>query len=70
MRTSSELSGRAKQFYDLMKKFYPSATDNGVAAVVGNFAVESSITPKNEPKVIILAHPSEHLMGAGMMQIG
>lgn len=46
MRTSSELSGRAKQFYDLMKKFYPSATDNGIAAVVGNFAVESSITAK------------------------
>ena len=70
MRTSSELSGRAKQFYDLMKKFYPSATDNGIAAVVGNFAVESSITLQNEPKVIILALLLVHLMAVGMMLIG
>lgn len=45
-QSSSELSGKAKQFYDLIKKFYPNATDNGIAAVVGNFAVESSITAK------------------------
>ena len=45
-KTSSEMSGRAKQFYDLVKKYYPNATDNGIAAVVGNFAVESSITAK------------------------
>lgn len=46
MQSSSELSGRAKQFYDAVKKYYPNATDNGIAAVVGNFAVESSITAK------------------------
>ncbi|MHA2621980.1 phage tail tip lysozyme [Streptococcus agalactiae] len=43
---SSEMSGRAKQFYDLVKKALPNATDNGIASIVGCFGVESSINPK------------------------
>lgn len=44
--TSSEMSGRAKQFYDYIKKYYPNAKDNGIAAAAGCFGVESSINPK------------------------
>lgn len=44
--TSSEMSGRAKQFYDYIKKYYPSTKDNGIAAAAGCFGVESSINPK------------------------
>lgn len=43
---ASEMSGRAKQLYDLIKKVLPNATDNGIAAIVGCFGVESSINPK------------------------
>ncbi|HEO2793338.1 TPA: CHAP domain-containing protein [Streptococcus agalactiae] len=45
-QNSSEMSGRAKQFYDLVKKYLPNATDNGIAAIAGCFGVESSINPK------------------------
>ncbi|HGC6918557.1 TPA: phage tail tip lysozyme, partial [Streptococcus agalactiae] len=45
-QTPSEMSGRAKQFYDLVKKYLPQATDNGIAAIVGCFGVESGINPK------------------------
>ncbi|SDB22229.1 CHAP domain-containing protein [Streptococcus henryi] len=45
-QTASEMSGRAKQFYDLVKKYLPNATDNGIAAIVGCFGVESSVNPK------------------------
>ncbi|HEO7992987.1 TPA: CHAP domain-containing protein [Streptococcus agalactiae] len=41
-----EMSGRAKQLYDLIKKILPHATDNGIAAIAGCFGVESSINPK------------------------
>lgn len=43
---SSEMSGRAKQFYDIVKKLKPNATDNGIAAATGAFGVESFINPK------------------------
>lgn len=44
--TAGEMSGRAKQLYDLVKKSLPEATDNGIAAMAGCFGVESSIEPK------------------------
>ncbi|MBE3600760.1 phage tail tip lysozyme [Streptococcus agalactiae] len=43
---ATEMSGRAKQFYDLVKKYLSNATDNGIAAIAGCFGVESSINPK------------------------
>lgn len=43
---ASEMSGRAKQLYDLIKKILPHATDNGIAAIAGCFGVESGINPK------------------------
>ncbi|MGI1784445.1 phage tail tip lysozyme [Streptococcus uberis] len=43
---ASEMSGRAKQLYDLIKKLLPNATDNGIAAIAGCFGVESGINPK------------------------
>lgn len=46
MQEASEMSGRAKQLYDLIKKILPNATDNGIAAITGCFGVESSINPK------------------------
>ena len=36
----------AKQLYDLVKKSFPEATDNGIAAMSGCFGVESQIEPK------------------------
>ena len=44
--TAGEMSGRAKQLYDLVKKSLPEATDNGIAAMAGCFGVESQIEPK------------------------
>ncbi|MGV3007297.1 phage tail tip lysozyme, partial [Streptococcus pluranimalium] len=46
IQEASEMSGRAKQFYDLVKKKVKNATDNGIAAVAGCFGVESGIQPK------------------------
>ncbi|MGT2808984.1 CHAP domain-containing protein [Streptococcus iniae] len=43
---ASEMSGRARQLYDLIKKLLPNATDNGIAAIAGCFGVESGINPK------------------------
>ncbi|GAA5405514.1 hypothetical protein SuUB85_15370 [Streptococcus uberis] len=43
---ATEMSGRAKQFYDLVKKKVKNATDNGIAAIVGCFGVESGVQPK------------------------
>lgn len=43
---ATEMSGRAKQFYDLVKKKLKGATDNGIAAIAGCFGVESGIQPK------------------------
>ncbi|WP_373774614.1 phage tail tip lysozyme [Streptococcus ferus] len=45
-QTASEMSGRAKQLYDLIKKHLTNATDNGIAAIAGCFGVESGINPK------------------------
>lgn len=46
IQEASEMSGRAKQFYDLVKKKVKNATDNGIAAIVGCFGVESGVQPK------------------------
>lgn len=46
IQEASEMSGRAKQFYDLVKKKVKNATDNGIAAIAGCFGVESGIQPK------------------------
>ncbi|MEY8463114.1 phage tail tip lysozyme [Streptococcus merionis] len=46
IQEASEMSGRAKQLYDLIKKYLPNATDNGIAAIAGCFGVESGINPK------------------------
>lgn len=46
VQEASEMSGRAKQLYDAIKKHYPKAKDNGIAAMAGAFGVESEINPK------------------------
>ena len=43
---SGDLAKRAKSIYDYIKKKVPNATDSGIAAMLGNFATESSITAK------------------------
>lgn len=43
---SSDLAGRASQFYAAAKKKNPNVTINGIAAVLGNFEIESSLNPK------------------------
>ncbi|HFU3985442.1 TPA: phage tail tip lysozyme [Streptococcus suis] len=42
----SDLSSKVRFIYDFMKKRFPKATDNGIAAMLGNFAIESNITAK------------------------
>lgn len=46
VQEATEMSSRAKQFYDFIKKKVKEATDNGIAAVAGCFGVESGIQPK------------------------
>lgn len=41
-----DLGNRARSIYQYVKKKLPDATDNGIAAILGNFATESSINPK------------------------
>ena len=43
---SSDLAGRASQFYAAAKKKNPNVTINGIAAVLGNFEIESNLNPK------------------------
>lgn len=43
---SGDLAQRAKAIYNYIKKVEPKATDNGIAAMLGNFATESNITAK------------------------
>lgn len=41
-----DLGQKARSIKDYLKKKLPSLTDNGLAAMLGNFATESNITPK------------------------
>ncbi|MGT2906527.1 phage tail tip lysozyme [Streptococcus dentiloxodontae] len=43
---SGDLATRAKAVSDYIKQKVPEATDNGIAAMLGNFATESNITAK------------------------
>lgn len=43
---SGDIAGRIQQAYEYIKKHYPKATLNGVAAMLGNFWTESNITAK------------------------
>lgn len=43
---SGDLAQRAKAIYNYIKKVEPQATDNGIAAMLGNFATESNIKAK------------------------
>lgn len=38
--------GRAKEFIDKVREIEPNATNEGIAAILGNFDVESGINPK------------------------
>ena len=46
IETSGEKGKRARAFADAIKKNIPEATDEGIAAVLGGFDIESSITFK------------------------
>ncbi|TVV79112.1 M23 family metallopeptidase, partial [Streptococcus pneumoniae] len=46
IETSGEKGRRARAFADAIKKNIPEATDEGIAAVLGGFDIESSITFK------------------------
>ena len=46
IETSGDKGKRARAFADLIKKNIPEATDEGIAAVMGGFDIESSITFK------------------------
>lgn len=46
IETSGEKGKRARAFADAIKKNIPGATDEGIAAVMGGFDIESSITFK------------------------
>ena len=46
LELSGDLATRSKQTYDYIKKKEPKATDNGIAAMFGNFGVESNMTAK------------------------
>lgn len=41
-----DVMARLKAFYDNIKKAWPNATDEGIAAMLGNFWVESKVTAK------------------------
>lgn len=41
-----DLGDRINQTWGFIKKYYPKATKNGAAAMMGNFMIESSINPK------------------------
>ncbi|MCD3434304.1 hypothetical protein KUG02_11495 [Streptococcus equi subsp. zooepidemicus] len=43
---SGDLATRVKSIYRYIKDKVPNATDNGIAAMLGNFATESNITAK------------------------
>ncbi|HFU4502071.1 TPA: phage tail tip lysozyme [Streptococcus suis] len=43
---SGDLASRVKSIYRYIKDKVPGATDNGIAAMLGNFATESNITAK------------------------
>ncbi|QKG74517.1 CHAP domain-containing protein [Streptococcus canis] len=46
LEITGDLANRAKAVYDHIKKKIPKATDNGIAAMLGNFATESYIKAK------------------------
>ena len=42
---SGSIANRAKQLEKIIKNFYPNATNNGIAAILGNWEFESSLNP-------------------------
>ncbi|MGT2755760.1 phage tail tip lysozyme [Streptococcus ovuberis] len=46
LKIDGDLAQRSRAIRDRIKKKIPKATDNGIAAMLGNFATESGINPK------------------------